>query len=145
MAPTYRNDSTRLTWRGLDFSGEVVNVPPGHTVLTQHVLTESFMTQTAATPYYNPYITWEAVRSSGETKTKTVDPELTHQIEIYNRSESSGEADIRLNNASNNISAMLLPGRSVTFPESEVFQKVSSVIIECSLGAVLDYITKKKE
>jgi hypothetical protein len=145
MSPTYRNDSTRLTWRGLDFSGEVVNVLPGHSVLTQHVLTESFMTKTANTPYYNPYVTWEAVRSSGETKTQVVDPELVHQIELYNRAESSGEANIRLNNVSNNIAAILPPGRSIAFPESEVFQKVSSVIIECSSGAVLDYIAKKKE
>jgi len=144
MAPTYRNDSTTQTWRGLNFSGEVVNVPPGHSIVTQNFLLETFMTKTADTPYWSPTIEWAEVRSSGETKTKTVNADLMQVLEVYNRAESSGEVDIKFNSASSNIEARLLPGRAVTFAKADVQGKVSSVIFETLTGFVADYLAKKQ-
>lgn len=142
--PTYRNDSSSQSWRGENFSGEVVVVPPGHSIGTQLIISESWMTKTANTPYYNPYETWEIVYSSGEAKTQTVDATEIKEIQIYNRAESSGEAYVKFNNSSNDYAACLIPGRSIVYADPEILNRVSSVIIECSLGAKLDFVTKKK-
>lgn len=143
MAPTYRNDSSTQSWRGMNFSGEVATVPPGSSIQTLAQVSESFMTKTSDAPYYNPNMEWSIVYSSGETKTKTIDSLYSKGLEISNRAVSSGECAIKFNHASAGYVARLIPGDSVEFTQSEIQYKVSSVIIECPLGAVFDFVVAK--
>jgi hypothetical protein len=143
MAPTYRNDSTTQSWRGSGFSGEAVSVPPGHSIATRYTITEVFMTKTSDIPYYNPNIEWTTVNSSGETKTRTVDSTYARGLEVYNRAGSSGEVQIKFNSASADYVAKLVPGGSIEFSEAEILNRVSSVILECPLGAVFDFVVAK--
>lgn len=143
MAPTYRNDSTTQSWRGMNFSGEIVNVVPGDSIQTLAQVSESFMTKTSDSPYYNPNMEWTVVYSSGETKTRTIDSVYSKGLEINNRSTSSGECAVRFNHASAGYVARLIPGASAEFTQSEIQYKVSSVIIECPSGAVFDFVVAK--
>jgi hypothetical protein len=141
MTPTYRNDGTK-TLRMTNFSGEAVNVPPGHTVSTRDILTESFMTKTSDIPFSSPTLGWNTVSlgvgCSGEVN---YDSTILKGLDIFNTIESSGEALVYFNNTSGArapVTARLGVGRSIEFGEMDVRYKVSKLVIESALGSVVE-------
>lgn len=142
--PTYRNDGTTVL-QVMGMSGETVFVQPGHIVYTENLLTETYMTKTADTPYYNPTFSWDIIRlgvaASGESS--AINQTFVSGIDVYNRTESSGEADVYFNARANDLTARLMPGRSIEFTSDEVKFKVNKVVIATALGAVVEVRAKK--
>jgi hypothetical protein len=148
MTPTYRNDSTTQTWRGQNFSGEAVNVAPGEFIGTRDLVIESFMTKTSDLPSFSPTISWSTVSlgvgCSGEVSFNSI---LLSGLDILNTIDSSGEALVYFQTtaaAGAALAARLQAGRAISFTEAETLHKVSKVVIESSLGSVVEVRGTKK-
>jgi hypothetical protein len=146
--PTYRNDSTTQTWRGRNFSGEAVNVHPGELIGTCDIVQETFMTKTDDDPFATPVLSWSVVNLGvGKSGEIAMDQTILTGLDVFNRVESSGEALVYFNDTSSRggaLAARLAVGRAISFPDNEVQHKVNKVVIESSLGSVVEVRGSKK-
>jgi len=108
--PTFRNDSSSVSYRVEDISGEMQTVRPGESVATKEILTiaHSDFTKTADTPVYAPVLAQHVITFSGENDLQAIaldnecDKIRIHKVssslnvDVY--LQSSGEADPVLRN-----------------------------------------------
>lgn len=136
--PTFQNDND-FAVRVTNYSGEAQVVQPGHSVKSYQDLTLDGFSQSSVSPVDSPTFNWNVVMIgvAGGSSTVTLGKRITG-LEIFNRVDSSGEVDIHFNNATGSRAALLLPGRGISFAKSDIWGKVSTVIVESTLGAVVD-------
>ncbi len=136
--PTFRNDND-VSMRVTNISGEAQTVFPGESVVSYQDLSTDGFTETDSDPIDSPTRVWNVVMigAEGGNETITIGKRLTG-LEIFNRSDSSGEVDIHFNSTDGPRAALLIPGRSISFTKDDIWGRVSTIIVESLFGAVVD-------
>ena len=143
MSPTWRNDG-EASIKVTNISGEAQLVPPNRIVYSYEDLSDlPDVTKLSELPAWSPNTEWTVVNLGvAGTRNEPITQPFS-SLDVFNRESSSGEALVYFNTKSGEVAARLLPGRAVSFDSDEVKRRVSSVIVEASLGAVVEIIGKR--
>lgn len=123
--PTYRNDGTRAVFV-INNSGNTVRVDPGHWIQTHFILTETFWTETAATPHWNPVLNLSSPVGDAVTPADVAIVAGAKTLRIHNRSGQNITVFFR---ATTNTPGLLLPsGTDYIIGDDHLDAKVDKLV-----------------